>query len=69
MKLVKCPHCGNTDKRTLQDNGFPKTHPDCTLLCVNRVKPGESSFSYPEDEAIGPDGRTECGMQWEPNEE
>lgn len=66
--MRKCPHCGNTDSRTIQDNGEPARSPDLTLLCVARVPPGEWSFDeapLPEDHDAR--GLVPCGMQWDPN--
>lgn len=66
--MRRCPHCGNTDSRFIQDNGDSPRSPDLTLLCVARVKPADWSFvEMPEPDQIGDDGLTACGMQWEPN--
>lgn len=65
---MRCPHCGNTDASTIQDNGDRPTSLDLTLLCVARVKPDEWSFDQtPDPDMIGADGLVPCGMQWEPN--
>jgi hypothetical protein len=66
----KCPHCGNTDPRTIETNGLNYRHPDLTLLCTRRVKPEDSSYSeidlIPERD-YDTNGLVICGMQWEPN--
>jgi hypothetical protein len=67
---MRCPHCGNTNDKFIQDNGEPRTSPDLTLLCVARVPPAEWSFDHekplPEDHDAK--GLVPCGMQWEPNQ-
>jgi hypothetical protein len=66
----KCPHCGNTDQKLLQDNGERPSSPDLTLLCVARVKPSEWSFDIaPSADFHGADGLVPCGMQWDANAE
>lgn len=71
MKKYTCPHCGNRDPRTIEDNGERSTHPDYTLLCVARVAPGEDAFDGDANPplTVGPDGKVDCGMQWCPNAE
>jgi hypothetical protein len=65
----RCPHCGNTDRAFIEDNGEPPTSRDLTLLCLARVKPEAWSFDHrePAAEDIGPDGLVACGMQWDAN--
>ncbi len=67
---AKCPHCGNKDPESIEDNGLSERSDDYTLLCVARVEPGTDAHagSAPEAEP-GPDGQVSCGMQWCPNEE
>lgn len=60
--MAICPHCGNTDRATIEDNGCKPSDPRYTLLCVAPCKPDESSF----DERFEDDDRRVCGMQWEP---
>jgi len=69
MKHGKCPHCGNTNDKFIQDNGEAADAPDLTLLCVARVKPSEWSFDHvaPQLEDFDDAGLVPCGMQWEPN--
>ena len=69
MKRSKCPHCGNADRKYIQDNGEPAKSPDLTLLCDARVPPDEWSFDIkPEPQDIGADGLVPCGMQWDANQ-
>lgn len=66
----RCPHCGNTDRRTILDNGERPSSPDLTLLCVARVAPSAWSFYPPATPDPGDydvNGCVPCGMQWEPN--
>jgi hypothetical protein len=70
MKTSKrCPHCGNTNPKLLQDNGEEPSSLDLTLLCVARVAPSAWSFDHvkplPEDHDAS--GLVPCGMQWDPN--
>jgi len=66
---MRCPHCGNTSWATVESNGLASDHPDLTLLCSNRVRPDEWSFSQPANqEDVGADGLAICGYQWIPNE-
>ena len=69
--MNKCPHCGNTDPKHIQDNGEQPSSSDLTLLCVARVKPSEWSFDpvAPIPEDYDADGLVPCGMQWDPNSE
>jgi len=61
-----CPHCGNTNRDLMEDNGLKATSWDLTLLCVAPVKDGEyDSFEYTKGDA---DFTGLCGMQWEPNQ-
>lgn len=64
MKTIKCPNCGNKDRKLIQDNGEPLSSPDLTFLCVAKVMPEDSSF----DHLPLAERPSECGMQWEPNE-
>ena len=64
-KRVKCPHCGNTDERLIEDNGCKPSDPLYTLLCMSRVAPDEDAFGGGSEP--GQDGKVACGMQWEPN--
>src|SRR4051812_22521692 len=59
-----CPHCGNTDMTTIEDNGRPLSHPDCTLLCVKPCAQDETSFDASEP-IPEKDGTYVCGMQWD----
>ena len=70
MKKKKCPHCGNTNSKYIQDNGEPPRSPDLTLLCVARVKPGDWAFDHvkPRPEDLDAHGLVPCGMQWDPNQ-
>lgn len=63
----RCPHCGNTDKGTIESNGGSRRNGDLTLLCVARVSLRDSSWDRPED-AGEPDaaGLVACGAQWDP---
>ena len=56
-----CPHCGNADPATIQDNWRTWRDYDLTLLCVKPCAPGESSLDDPLE--------TVCGCQWSPNQE
>ena len=68
-KRPRCPNCGNTDPRFIEDNGCKASDPLYTLLCVARVAPGDDSFNGDADPPlpVGEDGKVTCGMQWEPN--
>jgi hypothetical protein len=70
-KTRRCPHCGNTDSKFLQDNGEAASSPDLTLLCVARIQPSEWSFDHvaPLPEAHDASGLVPCGMQWDVNQE
>ena len=63
-----CPHCGNADPAQVEDNGCSTSSYDLTLLCVARVPPKEAAHA---DDRYTPDadedGKTACGMQWDPN--
>ena len=67
---MKCPHCGNSDPRLIQDNGERPSSPDLTLLCVARVPPEAWSFDHvkPSPSDFDAAGLVPCGMQWEPNQ-
>lgn len=69
MASVKCPNCGNADRKTIEDNGVSPRHPDYTLLCVARVKPSERSWTHAEPEPDDYDaaGLVKCGEQWCPS--
>jgi len=54
-----CPHCGNTDPATIQDNGLGWRDHDLTLLCVKPCDPSQSSLDDPAADV--------CGCQWDPN--
>jgi hypothetical protein len=58
-----CPHCGNSHRDLITDNGYRWSHPDCTLLCIAPVPAGE-------EDSFGDlsDGTATCRMQWEPGE-
>jgi len=60
-----CPHCGNTDRRTIESNGLRPSDPDYTLLCVALVPARDASIK-PDADQIDASGRSKCGMQWEP---
>lgn len=65
----RCPHCGNTDSKYIQDNGEPLKSLDLTLLCVNPVAPEDWSFAEkPIAEDFDTNGQVPCGAQWEPNQ-
>jgi len=68
-KASRCPHCGNKDKSTIQDNGCAPSSFDYTLLCVARVDPKKWAFApdRPENDRLDADGKVACGMQWSPN--
>lgn len=61
----KCPHCGNLDRSTIQDNGIEFTDPAFTLLCMALVRPIDSAIDSQRPDR---NGLVECGMQWEPNQ-
>lgn len=66
---MRCPHCGNTNGKFIQNNGEPPRSLDLTLLCVARVPPGDWSFDEkPLPEDYDANGLVPCGMQWEPNQ-
>lgn len=68
----RCPHCGNTASKFIQDNGERPSSPDLTLLCVTRVAPDAWSFGIelpPLPEDYDTNGLVPCGMQWDPNTE
>lgn len=58
---MRCPHCGNKDKRLIETNGSE------TVLCVALVNAGEDALAgiEPEQEPDA-NGKVKCGMQWEP---
>lgn len=60
-KRFTCPHCENTDRAFMEDNGEKWNSPDLTLLCIKPCDPADNSFD--NEPAIGV-----CGAQWEPNE-
>jgi hypothetical protein len=66
----KCPHCGNTASKYIQNNGEHATSPDLTLLCVAPVPADEWSFDHikPEPGDYDNSGLVPCGMQWDPNQ-
>ena len=67
----KCPHCGNTDRKFIQDNGESGLSSDLTLLCVARVPAAEWSFGTelpPLPEDYDAQGLVPCGMQWDPHQ-
>jgi hypothetical protein len=66
----KCPHCGNADQATIEDNGVARSRHDYTLLCVARVDPSARHWDHvePEPDQIDADGKVACGMQWCPND-
>lgn len=67
-RKTRCPHCGNTDRKLLQDNGEPPMSPTLSLLCVARVRPEDWSFdTKPEPQDYDAAGLVPCGMQWDPN--
>lgn len=70
MKPHRCPNCGNTNPKTIEDNGLKSSHYDYTLLCVARVKVADRALAHvePEPDQIDANGLTACGMQWCPNE-
>lgn len=69
-KRVACPHCGNSDRNAIQDNGVKPASFDYTLLCVARVEPKDRAHTHVDldPDQIGADGKTECGMSWCPND-
>jgi len=65
---TQCPHCGNVDRKYLQDNGQLPTSPDLSMLCVARVRPEDWSFdAKPDPQDYDANGLVPCGMQWDPN--
>jgi len=68
---VRCPHCGNADRKLIETNGEPARSPDLTLLCVARVPPDAWSFDHvaPEPQDLDAAGLVPCGMQWDANQE
>jgi len=62
----KCPHCGNTDRETIEDNGAGAHSLDLTLLCLAPCEPEDCSF---DAHAAPPEDRKVCGMQWDPNDD
>lgn len=64
-----CPHCGNTDRATIETNGERSTSLDLTLLCLAPCEPGANSFDTTQMEDVPADDprHRQCGMQWEPN--
>jgi hypothetical protein len=70
-KKHTCPHCGNRNPETIEDNGAGTRDDDYTLLCVARVSIGEDAFDGQANPplTVGSDGKVDCGMQWSPNEQ
>lgn len=68
-KRDTCPHCGNTDHKTIENNGVARGSVDFTLLCVARVDPKRRSWTHvePEPDQIDERGLVACGMQWCPS--
>jgi hypothetical protein len=65
---MKCPHCGNKNQASLEDNGLSEKDEDYTLLCVARVQPKDEANHYEPRQEPGLDGLVMCGMQWCPNQ-
>ena len=67
---MKCPHCGNTDRNLMEDNGASDRAVDLALICTVRVKLGDDSFDGKANPPleVGPDGLVICGMLWSPND-
>jgi hypothetical protein len=65
-----CPHCGNRDQQTVEDNGADPRDVDFTLLCVARVALGDDAFGGEANPPLEVDanGDVACGMQWCPND-
>ncbi len=67
----KCPHCGNADPNTIEDNGLSPHSMDYTLLCVARVAPKDCAlgiYAHHDDEDFDADRLVKCGCQWSPRE-
>jgi hypothetical protein len=65
-RIATCPHCGNNDPATIEDNGCKPSNPAYTLLCVKPCAHEDSTFDFlPE----GDEQALICGMQWEPHDE
>ena len=61
---LRCPHCGNTNPETIQDNGARGSA--LSYLCVKPCDPEDSSFD--EYAAPDPEDRRICAMQWSEDE-
>ena len=70
MKKPCCPHCGNKNPRTIEDNGASESDMDFTYLCVAKMKPSEAAtLPVGFDPATDTDEHdlVACGQQWCPN--
>lgn len=69
--MSKCPHCGNIDVNTIEDNGLHARALDYTMLCVARLDPKDAAVTRPlheyEPDDFDAAGRVKCGCQWSPN--
>jgi hypothetical protein len=59
-----CPHCGNAERATIEDNGLARDDENYTRLCIRRVDPNQSSFDMFGDGDVDPNGQVACGYQW-----
>lgn len=66
MTTHLCPHCGNADRTTLQDNGHPPGSHDLTMLCVAPCDPADSTLDPEYLDDLPPEDVV-CGLQWSPN--
>ncbi len=67
--MSKCPHCGNTNPKTIESNGVSGA--DCVLLCVRLVAPDFAAVlvhGFDPKTDTDANGLVPCGMQW-PDEE
>ena len=61
-EMKTCPHCGNTDRDTIETNAARGG--GNILQCLAKVEAGAESFSA--DALIIPEMREVCGFQWYP---
>jgi hypothetical protein len=66
LDTPSCPHCGNTDLTTIEDNGLTKGDAEYTRLCLRRVDAHQSSYDLASlaEQDVDSDGKVACGYQW-----